>query len=185
MVKWCVENKIYRLMLYPVHGNPDLCLEEKEIDSILMQLHRIFYSSYHHKIPENNFEFLYQSLGESLKNKLDVKENMYNKDLPCMINKIHLAINTNGDILPCETIIDDTDIQNPRNIWIEYKNNIKLRKQYDSYNSLGNVYESDINSIWKANYNNSFRCDKCDRCFSRYQPIIKTYWDNIGKKVFI
>jgi len=185
IVDFCVENNIYRLMIYPMHGDGKLCIGEEETIKILMQLTEAFGKGYHQEIPENNFEFLYESLKQSLEDNLDVRKVLYN-NLPCMINKIHLAIGSGGEVYPCETAIDDTDKQDIRNIWIEYNDDIKL-KEKTIIHSLGNIYEKRMIDIWKENYNKSFRCEKCDRCFSRYQPIIKSYWNTVNnnKSIFI
>ena len=179
IAKYCAENNIYRLMLYPAHGNKKLCINRDDTIRILLQLTAIFGKDYHHIIPENNFEFLYESLKESIIKSIDVKD-VYRKELPCMINKIHLAIAANGEVYPCEVAIDDTDKQEVRNIWVEYNDNKLVEKKI--INSLGNVNEVDIVDIWNRNYYKNYRCDKCDRCFSRYQPIIESYWKFVNNK---
>jgi MoaA/NifB/PqqE/SkfB family radical SAM enzyme len=188
IIGFCVENGIYRLMLYPMHGDGQLCIGEEETIKILMQLTEIFAKGYHQQIPENNFQFLYESLKQSLEDNLDVRKVLYN-NLPCMINKIHLAIGSDGNVFPCETCADDTDAYGERVMWIDkvqiIDGSYKEDKEKTPINRLGNIYERRMVDIWKENYYLSYRCEKCNRCFSRYQPIIETYHKATGKKVFI
>lgn len=178
-------NDIYRLIIYPVHGEGDFSLTDDQIKEALYQLYRSV--NKWSKIPENNIEFLIESLEQSLKNKNDVRDELFN-ELPCMINKIHLAIGSDGRVFPCESCLDDTDSYGERRLWVD---KFELQDKYISVNKIeilndiGNINNESLNSIWKSNLKMSFKCDKCKLCWSRYKPIIEAYHENKGKKVFI
>lgn len=186
IIEFCISNNIYRLIVYPMHGDENLSMGIKESNLVFDQLSKAIELGYHKSIPENNIEFLYETLLKSSNSNINFRK-VTQSHMPCMINKIHLTIGTDGNVFPCCFVADDTDAYGERKMWVEYKQNsntIELGNK-KIINSLGNINEKSIIGIWKENYYNSFGCNKCDRCFSRYQPIIKTYWENIGKKVFI
>ena len=149
-----------RFIAYPVHGNESLSLSqyEKEILYTDLKLRRHSWN----KIPENNIEFLMKYL----KGEEEILEKP-TSERPCIINKIHLAINAAGQVFPCETIADDTDIQGERDVVI------------------GSIYVDSLKEIWQRNYDKTFTSEKCQICFSRYLPINKTYHDLKDKKIFI
>lgn len=174
IIKFSSENNIYRLMIYPMHGDGNLCIGKEEIEIILGQLNDMISKNYHKNIPENNLEFLYGSLIQAYSQDEDVRKVTFG-NYPCIINKIHLAIGSDGNVFPCEMCADDTDAYGIRKIWT---NGIEI-------NDIGNVNEESIIDIWKRNFNNTFSCEKCTNCFSRYLPINQAYHENKGKRVFI
>lgn len=188
IVNFCIEHKVYRLMLYPMHGNFDLAIGKDEIESIVKQLRDIIVDDNFEKIPENNIKFLYYNLRELLKeDKTNVRELIDLDTHPCMINKIHLAIGADGSVYPCEMILDDTDSQGLRNLNVKYQEYNGRQHLIDGINihNIGNINNDLLIDIWKKYYYYSFESDKCKNCYSRYRPIIETYYNNKDKKVFI
>lgn len=188
IVNFSINNDIYRLMLYPMHGDFDLAIKEKEIKDVIYQLEKIISVGRYKSIPENNIYSLYESLRKALnEDKTNVRELIDLDTYPCMINKIHLAIGADGSVYPCEMIADDTDIQGLRNMNIkyhEYKGKF-YEVNGDNMNNIGNVNNDLLLDIWKKYYNFSFVSDKCKNCFSRYRPIIESYYRNKNKKIFV
>jgi MoaA/NifB/PqqE/SkfB family radical SAM enzyme len=124
-----------------------------------------------------------------VKNEDNIRESTFDiNKYPCMINKIHLSINANGEVYPCETIADDTDANNGRNMKVKYVDSKFIEfiePEYINLSNIGNLNEESLIDIWKNNYKLSFESDKCKNCYSRYQPIIEAYYGNCGKKIFI
>ncbi|MDF2615470.1 MAG: Radical domain protein [Sedimentibacter sp.] len=176
IVKFAYNEEIYRLMIYPMHGDSDLCLNSEDIKVVLEQLREVIKYGFHKEIPENNIVFLYQSLKAALEKDTEVRKAVFDySKYPCIINKIHLSVGSDGNVFPCEMIADDTDAYGERDFW----------DTHSHYNSLGNVNEESLMKIWKNNFDNSFCSGKCENCFSRYLPINKAYYENIGKRIFI
>lgn len=190
IIAFCANNKIYRTMLYPMHGDGDLCITDVEIKSVIEQLYKS--QGAFSAIPENNFEFLLLSLESALKhnsNQIDIRGATFDfNEFPCIINKIHVSIGADGRVFPCEVAADDTDAYGDRQIWKEYTSRGVEFVRVDGkhvVNEIGNVNVDSLNEIWKRNFDNSFRCSKCNLCFSRYQPIIREYHRLAGKKIFV
>ncbi len=184
IIKFSAENNIYRLMIYPMHGDGNLCIGRDEIEIILEQLNDMISKNYHKRIPENNLQFLYDSLIQAYSQDEDVRKVTFG-NYPCIINKIHLAIGSDGNVFPCEMIADDTDEYGERTFWELQKFSDCLMERQTSFTGLGNVNSESIIKIWKRNFNKTFCSGKCDNCFSRYQPINQAYYENRNKKVFI
>lgn len=188
VIKFANENKIYRLMLYPMHGDYELAMGREEIKSVIAHLRIAQTFAYDEMIPENNINSLLEDLIKIYKKDgTDVRETVDLDTHPCMINKIHLAIGTDGKVYPCETSLDDTDIQVDRKISIKYieVGGEHFEVEENHINSIGDVNKESLIKIWKKNYHNSFITDKCQNCYSRYRPIIDAYYDNLNRKTFI
>jgi MoaA/NifB/PqqE/SkfB family radical SAM enzyme len=119
----------------------------------------------------------------------DVRKAAFNLEAhPCMINKIHLSIGSDGNVFPCEVIADDTSAYVERDFYVRFEDDGKGKYQPstgDILHTLGNVNDESLIDIWKRNFRNSFRSPQCVRCWSRYQPIINSYHENKGRKTFI
>jgi MoaA/NifB/PqqE/SkfB family radical SAM enzyme len=189
MIKFCVDEGLYRLIMYPMHGDAVLGLTKEQEHQLLRDLEET--QDLWEQIPENNARFLIDNLKKSTEEEeKDVRDLAFNLEAhPCMINKIHLSIGPDGNIFPCEVIADDTSAYAQRNMWVNYihdeNNNYKELKTKKVIHGLGNVNDESMLEVWKRNYNNSFRADKCERCWARYQPIIQAYHNTRGRKTFI
>lgn len=189
IIKFCVDEGLYRLIMYPMHGDTVLGLSKEQEIQLLKDLedNEHLWS----QIPENNARFLIDNLRKSISDaEKNVREVAFDLDKhPCMINKIHLSIGSDGIVFPCESIADDTGAYGQRDFWVEatHDNNFNYTKTSDKevIHQLGNVNEESLLEIWKRNFYNSFRSDKCKLCFSRYQPIMEAFHTNKGKKTFI
>ncbi|MBZ4649276.1 radical SAM protein [Thermosipho sp. (in: thermotogales)] len=163
IIELVVKNKLKRLILYPVHHAEGLELTHHDklllanLLNFMIDTRRV-----NLLIPENNLQFLHDWLCGKIKFKKPHSE------VPCIINKIHLAIDAKGNVYPCETQVDDTDIQ--------YRENSLI---------LGNVYNESFIDIWEENYHKEFASDKCKLCFSRYMPINEAYDELKDKQIFI
>jgi MoaA/NifB/PqqE/SkfB family radical SAM enzyme len=190
VLRWAADDMgLYRLILYPMHGDAVLGLTKEQEKDLLGTLYKN--RKYWEQIPENNAEFLIESLSKSIEDQEhDVRQLAFNLDAhPCMINKIHLSIGPDGRVFPCEVIADDTDAYGPRKMWVQYIHD--ENNEYDRVNeievvdNIGNINEESLVEIWERNFTNSFRADKCSRCWARYQPVINAYHESLGKKTFI
>ncbi|GEM_PF-7108018 len=188
IIKFAVENGIYRLMVYPMHGNTDLCIDRFDTFEIIKQLEEMMAMNYWKMIPENNIAFLHETLKAAYDNTIDVKKAAFDyTKYPCIVHKIHMAIGSDGKVFPCEMIADDTDAYGSRSFWEvkQFESKEDLMKVQSSYHSLGNVNDESLIEIWRRGFDKTFCSGKCENCFSRYLPINKAYHDNSGKKIFI
>lgn len=192
MIKFAVDEGLHRLIMYPMHSHDATDIlglskdQEKDLYNSLVATEHLW-----NQIPENNARFLIENLETSLSGeKEDVRKAAFDLEkYPCMINKIHLSIGADGTVFPCEAIADDTDAYKERDFWVKYthdeRNNYTEVEKFEVIHGLGNVREEALLDIWSRHFNNSFRSGKCANCWSRYQPIIHSYHENRGKKVFI
>lgn len=191
IIEFAVKENIYRLILYPMHGDAVLGLTKEQEKDVMKDLLKAREKGYWEMIPENNFAFLLENLEKSQEGTEEDNVRTVAFDLekhPCMINKIHLSIGSDGKVFPCETINDDTDAYTQRNFWVKYmeKDGVYYEvEQKEVIHELGNINEESLIDIWKRNFYNSFRSEKCLRCWSRYRPVIEAYHKNKGKKTFI
>lgn len=189
IIKFTVTEGLYRLILYPMHGDLVLGLSKAQEKQLLQDL--IDTQKLWNQIPENNCQFLIDTLSQSVDDEeKSARELAFNLEKhPCMINKIHLSIGSDGNVFPCEAIADDTSAYNGREMWAKYTHDDKFNyaeiENPEIVGGLGNVNDESLIDIWKRNFYNSFRSDKCERCWSRYQPIIHAFHENRGKKTFI
>ena len=189
IIQFTVNEGLYRLILYPMHGDAVLGLTKEQEAQLLQDL--IETKNVWSQIPENNCQFLIDTLEQSVEDEeRSVRELAFNLEKhPCMINKIHLSIGSDGVVGPCEVIMDDTSAYGLRDMWIKYTHdkdfNYTEIKNPEIIHGLGNVNDESLIEIWKRHFNDSFRSDKCKICWSRYQPIINTFHESRGKKTFI
>lgn len=164
IAKFVVKNGIKRLIIYPVHHAGDLELDKHDKERLIITLYHIITTLHYDKIiDENNLGFMFDWLAGEIQFKKPHVE------VPCIINKIHLAIDAQGNIYPCETQVDDTDVQ--------YRN--------DDTSVLGNVYKEKFIDVWRKFYDKEFVSHKCNLCFSRYMPINETYHKYKDCQIFI
>jgi MoaA/NifB/PqqE/SkfB family radical SAM enzyme len=190
IIKYCVDEDIYRLILYPMHGDAVLGLTKEQEIEVIADLLEAKELGYWDRVPENNFQFLLENLQKSQAEEAeDVRQAAFNLDKhPCMINKIHLSIGSDGTVFPCEVIADDTSAYVQRDFHAKYlEDNGVYNVIHDpsTIHTMGNVNDESLIDIWKRNFHNSFRSEQCTRCWSRYQPVIHAYHENVGKKTFI
>lgn len=190
VIEYCVKNEIYRLILYPMHGDAVLGLTKEQEAEVVYDLLEAREKGYWDLIPENNFAFLLENLQKSQDGQAeDVRAAAFNLEKhPCMINKIHLSIGSDGTVFPCEVIADDTSAYVQRDFFVKYQDNGKgvyTEANGEIIHTLGNVNEESLIDIWKRNFRNSFRSEQCARCWSRYQPVIQAYHENKGRRTFI
>lgn len=194
MIKFCVDEGIYRLIMYPIHdvGNANSIgmnkEQEKQLLNDLVDTEHLW-----KQIPENNAQFLIENLRKSVDDSKDIIETAFDfKEFdkhPCMIHKTHLSIGADGTVFPCEVIASDIQAYQQRDFWVEFThdkyNHYQRVENKEIIHSLGNVNEESLINIWERNYNNSFRGEECKYCWSRYRPVIEAYHEAKGKKIFI